>query len=140
MNNRQRSKQASYSEKYDARAEKHNAADFNRETNDDVEDEVENSRYVVPAKQPARKHNEVKGDAQCQRVRTEPKFHKEKHVKELPECSDEGRVKNFKSLDDIPDYDDVRSNRIGNNKFNNANKWQQNHVTEGSNLISISFS
>ena len=120
MNNRQRSKQASYAEKYDARALPNKLQEISVL---DIENgEEESSNYVAPAKQPSRKLNDVKGDAQCQRIRTEPKFHKEKSNKVSTECKDEGRVKNFKSLDDIPDYDEVGV------KSSKNNRWKQCQV------------
>lgn len=116
MNGRQRAKQASYVDRFDAvrhnvkppaKSQQHTEYDDDGDENYD-RDELEDRPYVPPAKQPSREKGSKshKDSIKNSRVRQEPTHHKDFTNKKKPTVAEVGKMKQFKNLDEIPDYDD----------------------------------
>ena len=113
MNGRQRSKQATYAERFHIK-QAHVGSSRPAKNEDEFEEKNGDGprNYVAPAKQPPRsKMEKGQKEAQSRRVRQEPKFHQEKSTKASSEVQQAGKMKQFKNLDDIPDYDDIVSSK-----------------------------
>ena len=134
MNNRQRSKQATYAEKFDLhRAAKQPGGHGKKDGYRDAADDDDN--YVAPAKQPIRKHADSKGDVQSRRNRAEPAFHKDRKNNKQVEVEQVGKMKKFMNLDDIPDYDDLVPQRHVHKA--SADSRYEDDEEEGTILVSM---
>jgi hypothetical protein len=137
---RQRAKQANYIDMYHNRLNGKHIDQSNAQDEGEAGDvEINYDRgYVPPAKQPPRhgKNDDRSDDKLPRRVRQEPKFHEERNNKPAVDTKQNGKMKKFKNLDDIPDYDSGDGVLESPKRQVNLTKPQKNEI--GRNSITVS--